>query len=254
MVEIVVLLKQVPDTNAKIIVSGDRVDESAVNKWSMSPYDEYALEQALQHKESAGGKVTAITLGPARAEKMLKDAAAVGADDLVRLWEDDWGDLDSNQVQQTLAAAVSRVGAEVIYCGKESADNNQGSTGPGVAERIGAACVVQVSEIGFEGDSILALRPAAGGNERVLVSAPAVLTCDKTTNEPRRPNVKGIMMAKKKQIELLTAADLGIDLGGGNVSTVNHTPPAEKQPGKQYQGAESVPIVVGLLRNEAKVL
>ena len=80
---IAVLLKQVPDTTAKITVSGGRVDEAAVSKWSFSPYDEYALESALQIKEAGGGDLIAVTCGPARAAKMLTDAAAVGADALL---------------------------------------------------------------------------------------------------------------------------------------------------------------------------
>ena len=90
MVEIAVLLKQVPDTNAKIAVVGGRVDESAVTSWVTSPYDEYALEAALQLVEADGGSITAITLGPMRADKVLKDAAALGVTKLVRIWDDGW--------------------------------------------------------------------------------------------------------------------------------------------------------------------
>ena len=86
MPNIVVLVKRVPDTNARIVVSGDRVDLSAV-KWVISPYDEFAIENALQHKEAAGGSVTALTLGPAGADKVLKDAKAIGVDEIVRVWD-----------------------------------------------------------------------------------------------------------------------------------------------------------------------
>ena len=109
---IAVLLKQVPDTTAKISVSGGRVDESAVSKWSMSPYDEYALEAALQLKEAGEGDVVAITCGPARAAKMLTDAAAVGADTLILIPDD--GVTDSTHVQSLLAAAVKRSGSDVV--------------------------------------------------------------------------------------------------------------------------------------------
>ena len=101
-----VLLKQVPDTTAKIGVSGGRVDESAVSKWSMSPYDEYALESALRLKEAGGGDVVAVTCGPARAAKMLTDAAAVGADSLMHVKIDGQDYLDSTQIQLVLAAAL----------------------------------------------------------------------------------------------------------------------------------------------------
>ena len=247
MVEIAVLLKQVPDTNAKIAVVGGRVDESAVTSWVTSPYDEYALEAALQHVEAAGGSITAITLGPARADKVLKDAAALGVTKLVRIWQDGWEDLDSNQVQSALVDAVKASGAEMVYCGKQSADRNQGSTGPGIAELLGAACVVEVSEFDAAGSSYL--RPAASGSEKVTVSAPAVITFTKTDSDLRRPNVRGIMMAKKAQIDVVAS-----DVCGSQVTFNGHSSPAEKPPGKTYQGSDSVPEVVGLLRDEAKVL
>ena len=142
---IAVLLKQVPDTTAKISVSGGRVDESAVSKWSMSPYDEYALESALQLKEAGGGEVVAITCGPARAAKMLTDAAAVGADSLLHVLVDDLSTLDSTQVQAILAAAVARSGSSIVFCGKQAADTNAGSTGPGVAHILDASCFTIVS-------------------------------------------------------------------------------------------------------------
>ena len=247
MVEIAVLLKQVPDTNAKIDVVGGRVDESAVTSWVTSPYDEYALEAALQLVEAGGGSITAITLGPMRADKVLKDAAALGVTKLVRIWNDEWLDLDSNQVQSVLAEAIKESGAELVFCGKQSADRNQGSTGPGVAEILGAACVVEVSD--FNAAEQFYLRPAASGSEKVTVNSPAVITFTKTESELRRPNVRGIMMSKKAQINLVSS-----DAGASQVTFKGHTSPAEKPPGKTFDGSDSVPEVVGLLRDEAKVL
>ena len=244
---IAVLLKQVPDTTAKITISGGRVDESAVSKWSMSPYDEYALESALQLKDSVGDDIVVITAGPARCEKLLRDAAAVGADNLVHVSVENIGDLDSTQVQALLAAAVTNSGAEVVFCGKQAA-------GPGVAELLGAACVTLVSKVSADGDGYTALRPSAAGSERVAVSAPCVFAFDKGRTEMRRPNVRGIMMAKKKPIETLTAGDLGVDLGAASVTINSHSPPAEKPPGQKFEGADSVSTVVGKLRDEANVI
>ena len=248
---IAVLLKQVPDTTAKISVNGGRVDENAVSKWSFSPYDEYALEAALQLKESAGGDLVAITAGPARCEKLLRDAAAVGADTLVHVSAENINDLDSTQVQNLLAAAVQKSGASVIFCGKQAADTNAGSTGPGVAELIGASCVTLVSEVSSDGSEYTATRPSSAGHEKVAVSAPCVFAFDKGITEMRRPNVRGIMMAKKKPIETWSVDDLGIDIGATGVSIDSHSPPAEKPPGQKFEGAESVSTVVGKLRDEA---
>ena len=250
MADIAVLLKQVPDTNAKIVVNGGRVDEGAVNKWSMSPFDEYALEAAL----TQGGSITAITCGPARAKKMLTDAAAVGATDLMHIVVDDLTALDSNQISTILAAAVEKSGASVVFCGKQAADTNAGSTGPGVAEKMGAGCVTMVRELTGDSSGFLALRPSANGMERVSVAAPCVIAFDKMSTELRRPNVKGIMMAKKKTVETMSIGDLGVDIGSSSVTLENQSPPAEKPAGQKFEGAESVSVVVGKLRDEAKVI
>tara|TARA_B100000287_G_scaffold86074_2_gene78686 strand:- start:1422 stop:2183 length:762 start_codon:yes stop_codon:yes gene_type:complete len=252
--DIAVLIKYVPDTTAKISISGGRVDESSVSKWSISPFDEYALEAALGMKDSSGATVTAITCGPSRSEKGLRDAAAVGADSLVHIVVDDLMALDSTKIQGLLAGAVKHTGADVVFCGKQAADTNSGSTGPGVAELIGASCVTNASEISHDGSSFNVLRPASNGSERVSVPTPCVIAFDKTSTELRRPNVKGIMMAKKKPIESMDSGSLGVDEAGSTAQVNSQSPPAEKAPGQMFDGAESVPEVVQKLRNEAKVL
>ena len=252
--DIAVLIKYVPDSTAKISISGGRVDESSVSKWSISPFDEYALEAALAMKESAGANVTAITCGPARSEKALRDAAAVGADALVHVSVDDLTALDSTKIQSLLSAAIQKVGASVIFCGKQAADTNAGSTGPGVAEIIGAACVTGVTEISSDGDGFSAIRASSGGAERVSVGSPCVLAFDKTASELRRPNVKGIMMAKKKPIESLSPDELGVDTNNSMVRGESHSAPPEKPPGQKFTGSESVPEVICKLRDEAGVI
>jgi electron transfer flavoprotein beta subunit len=249
---VAVLVKQVPDTTAKISISGDRVDETAISKWSISPYDEYALEAALQLKDSGMGDLVAITCGPPRTTKALTEAAAVGVDSLIHVAVEQ--SLDSTQIQSLLAAAIRQCGAEVILCGKQAADTNNGSTGPGVARILAATCVSIVSEISAEGDGLVATRSGPGGLERVSVSSPCVITFDKGTKELRRPNVRGIMMAKKKEILVLTPSDLGVQIGVSQVTVESHSSPPEKPPGQKFEGAGSVPIVVGKLRDEAKVI
>ena len=249
-----VLLKQVPDTTAKIGVTEGRVDETAVSKWSMSPYDEYALESALRLKEAEGGDVVAITCGPTRAAKMLTDAAAVGADSLLHVLVDNLGALDSTQIQSILVAALRQADCDVVFCGKQAADTNAGSTGPGVALLLGASCVSHVSEVSPDEGGFLALRASTGGDERVQVSTPCIFAFDKGSEELRRPNVRGIMMAKKKAVETMSPSDLGVPLDNSRVTVVSHTPPAEKPPGQKFEGAESVATVVSKLRDEANVI
>lgn len=247
MPNIVVLVKRVPDTNARIVVNGDRVDLSAV-KWVISPYDEFAIETALQHKEAMGGSVTALTLGPAGADKILKDAKAIGVDEIVRVWNDSWSEMDSNSIQSALANAISELDAEVVYCGKTAADTGAGSTGPGVAERLGWASVSNITDAKFEG-GINVTAPAENGSAIISISGNAVITCDKGNVKVRKPNVKGIMMAKRAQVNVVNG-----DAPASTVTIVSQTPPPAKPAGKKYEGGSSAEEVAKLLREEANVI
>ena len=178
---IAVLLKQVPDTTAKITVSDGKVDVEKVSKWSMSPYDEYALESGLQMKEATGGIVVAIACGPDRNKKMLTDSAAVGADTLIHIPLD--GISDSVQIQNILAAVIKMNDIEVVLCGKQSADTNSGSTGPGIAEILNAACVTMVSEVSFVENKFISVRPSIAGSEKVSTNGISVFTFDKGISE-----------------------------------------------------------------------
>lgn len=245
MPNIVVLVKQVPDTNARVAVAGDALDLSGV-KMVMSPYDEFALEAALRHAEAAGGEVTAMTLGGAAADKILKDAKAIGAHHIVRLDHEGWA--DSNALQLALASAIASLGAEVVYCGKSAADTGAGSTGPGVAERMGWASVSNVVGLDF-GDGLVATVPAEGGNARISVALPAVVSCDKGDLKVRKPNVKGIMQAKKATVDV---RDAGV--GASQVRVVSCSMPPAKPAGKTFEGGAAAADVARLLREEANVL
>ena len=249
---VAVLLKQVPDTTANISISGGRVDETSITKWSISPYDEYALENAIQLKESGFGDVVAITCGPARAAKCLTEAAAVGADRLIHILTD--SALDSIQVQSLLSAAVKETGFDVVMCGKQAADTNSGSTGPGLASTLGFSCVGGVTGVSIDGGLASATRLGPSGLEKVEVGGPCVFTFDKGDSELRRPNVRGIMMAKKKPIDRRAPAELGVSDSNSMIIIKGHSSPPEKQPGQKFVGSESVPEVVDKLREEANVI
>mgnify|MGYP005732628815 FL=1 len=184
---------------------------------------------------------------------MLTDAAAVGVDSMLHVLTDTT-EMDSTQIQSILVAAIKHCGADVVLCGKQAADTNSGSTGPGVASLLGAACVGMVSDLSIDGEGFSALRGSPSGNERVVVSKPCLFTFDKGVTELRRPNVKGIMMAKKKVIETVSPSDLGIELGESGVKINAHDSPPEKPPGQKFEGAESVSTVVAKLREEANVI
>lgn len=245
MPNIIVLVKQVPDTNAKIVVNGDRVDLANV-KMVMSPYDEFAVETALLHKEAAGGEVTAVTVGGPGAEKILKDAKAIGVDHIVRI--DAEGEMDSNALQSVLAQAVSDLGGEVVYCGKSAADTGAGSTGPGLAERLGWASASNVVSASHD-DGLTVVGPNGSGHAKINVPLPAVISCDKGEVKVRKPNVKGIMQAKKASVDVRS-----IEVPSSSVSIVRHTLPPAKPAGKTYDGGASAAEVAQLLRDEANVL
>ena len=245
MPNIIVLVKQVPDTNAKIVVNGNRVDLANV-KMVMSPYDEFAVETALLHKEAAGGEVTAVTVGGPGAEKILKDAKSIGVDHIVRI--DAEGEMDSNALQSVLAQAVSDLGGEVVYCGKSAADTGAGSTGPGLAERLGWASASNVVSASHD-DGLTVVGPNGSGHAKINVPLPAVISCDKGEVKVRKPNVKGIMQAKKASVDVRS-----IEVPSSSVSIVRHTLPPAKPAGKTYDGGASAAEVAQLLRDEANVL
>ena len=245
MVNIAVLVKQVPDTNSKIQISGDKVDLSSV-KMDISPYDEFAVENALQHKEFAGGTVTAITVGGAGADKVLKGVKALGVDNIVRLDFD--GFTDSNGLQSMLAAEISAGGYDVVYCGKSAADTGAGSTGPGLAEKLGWGSVSNATDIQFE-DGLTVSYPSEGGSAVVSMNLPAVISCDKGSIKVRKSNVKGIMMAKKAQVEVK-----GVSPPDATVAIVSQVMPPAKPAGKKFEGGDSAKTVAQLLRDEANII
>jgi len=245
MVNIVVLVKQVPDTNARIVISDNRVDLSAV-KMVMSPYDEFAVETALLHRAASGGEVTAITVGGPSADKVLKDAKAIGVDHIARIDCDLY--LDSNSLQSMISNAISEIGADVVYCGKAAADTGAGSTGPGIAERLGWASVSNIISATFS-DIISVVAPVQGGNARISVALPAVISCDKGNVKVRKPNVKGIMQAKKAQVDVKSA-----NPSSSSISIISHSLPPSKPAGKTYEGGAAAAEVAQLLRDEANVI
>ena len=245
MANIVVLVKQVPDTNARIVISDNRVDLSSV-KMVMSPYDEFAVETALQHREASGGEVTAITVGGAIADKVLKDAKAIGVDHIVRIDCDSF--VDSNSLQSIISNAISEIGADVVYCGKAAADTGAGSTGPGIAERLGWASVSNIISATFA-DNVSVVAPAQGGNARISVTLPAVISCDKGNIKVRKPNVRGIMQAKKAQVDVKS-----VSAPASSINVISHSLPPSKPAGKTYEGGESAAEVAQLLRDEANVI
>jgi len=244
-------IKRVPDseTRVKIGSDGKSLDEAGV-KFILNPYDEFAVEEALQRKEKAGaGEVTIISLGPAAAQETIRTALAMGADKGVLL-QTDKIPADGFVTAQALAAELKDGGWDLILFGKMAIDDYNHQVGPMVAELLGLPCVTAVAHLEIEGGRGVAEREIEGGIEVVEFPLPAVLTADKGLNEPRYPALKGIMAAKKKPLEVKV-----VQLGAGSIEVLAMTPPPERKEGKIVgEGPGAVPELVRLLREEAKVL
>jgi len=251
--KIAVCIKRVPDseTRVKIASDGKSIDEAGV-KFILNPYDEFAVEEALRRKETAGtGEVVVVALGPAAAQETIRTALAMGAD---------WGILlqadriptDGLEVAKTLAAELKGAGFDLILFGKMAIDDYNHQVGPMVAELLDLPCVTTVAHLEIEGMKGVAEREIEGGVEVVEFPLPVVLTIDKGLNEPRYPALKGIMAAKKKPLDVKPAT---LGAGGGELEILALTPPPERKEGMIVgAGAAAVPELVRLLREEAKVL
>ncbi|OYV64611.1 MAG: electron transfer flavoprotein subunit beta [Gemmatimonadetes bacterium 21-71-4] len=249
--KIAVCIKRVPDTEARIRIGGDgaSIDEAGV-KFIVNPYDEFAIEEALQRREKAGGgEVVVIALGPDAAQETIRGALAMGADRGVLL-KADRIPADALAVAKALAAELKDGAYDLVLFGKMAVDDHNHGVGPMVAELLGLPCVTAISKLELEGANGVAEREIEGGVEVVAFALPAVLTAEKGLNTPRYPALKGIMAAKKKPIESRPAA-----LGQARVAVTALGLPPERKAGRILgEGPDMVPELVRLLRTEAKVL
>jgi len=264
-VKIGVCLKQVPatDTRIKINADGTGIVTDEV-KWEVNPYDEFALEAALQLKEAGkASEVVILTVGGPDSEQRIKDGLARGADSAVRLDDPAFAGSDSLGIAKVLAAGAQKAEVGLILCGKQAIDGDSSQVPAMVAEFLDWAQITDISNLELEGDRLTAHRASGAGNKDVIQAAlPVVLSCDKGLNTPRFASLRGIMMAKRKKIEVWSAADLGVDtsqVGGGAAKLVEQgmsLPPARPS-GRMIEGGsvgEKVNELVRLLREEAKVL
>ena len=248
--KILVALKQVPDTETKVKVAADgkSLDPTDV-KWITSPYDEYALEEAIRLKESAQAEVTVVSLGDEKAKDVLRNALALGADNAVLLKGD--GGSDAFAAASALAAYAKDKGFDLILAGNKGIGGDNGAVGPMLAELLGWAQANVVVKLEIAGGTFKAEREIEGGAEVVEGSLPAVITAQKGLNEPRYASLKGIMAAKKKTIDEVEAA------GTAAASTWSslELPPARPE-GRKVEGdaAAAARTLLGLLKDEAKVL
>ncbi len=249
--KIAVCIKRVPDTETRIKIGADgtSIDEDGV-KFVLNPYDEYAIEQALQLKESAGtGEVTAISLGSSASQETIRTALAMGADRGVLL-ETNAIPLDPLPVGKALAAELGSGDYDLIFFGKVAIDDSSHAVGTIVSELLGIPSVSAVGRLEIADGKGTAEREIEGGVEVVEFSLPAVLTAEKGLNEPRYPALRGIMMAKKKPLDVKP-----VELDVGGLSVVKLSVPPPRPPGRIVgEGVDAVPALVEALRTEAKVI
>jgi electron transfer flavoprotein beta subunit len=258
---ILVFVKRVPDTESRIRIQHETrsVAEDGLN-FVVSPYDEYAMEEALRLKEAKGGTVRVVSVGREETVAVLRKCLAMGADEAVLVRDDTPETYDGLRTARIIARAVERrfAGADLLLFGKQSVGADNGQVPAMVAELLGLPQATVVTKLAVEGGEATAQREIEGGTEKVALSLPAVVTAQKGLNEPRYETLKGIMAAKKKEIPVVTLDELGFspsDLAPAVAVTGIDMPPARKT-GTILQGdpAETVRELVRLLRDEAKVI
>lgn len=261
-----VLVKNVPDTEAKIkpTADGSAIDEAGI-KWVMNPYDEFAVEEGLQLKEKLGGDttVTLIAMGPDRVVETLRTGLAMGADEAVHVWDDAFAGGDTLANARVLAKVAEPYGFDLILCGKQGIDLDAAQTAPAVAEHLGMgqALIVISLELGADKASFTAKRRIEGGDEVVDVKLPSVISCEKGLNEPRYASLPGIMKAKKKEIKKVGLAETGLSAdqvgaAGSATKITGFTPLPERPPVRMLEGEAPAQAkeLVRALREDAKVV
>ena len=260
---IAVCIKQVPDTETKVRIAADgrSLDETGVT-FVVSPYDEIAVEEGLRIKEKRGGEVVAFSVGDERVSTSLRTVLALGADRAIHLKDPAFENSDALGLSRILAAALKPEAFDLILFGKQAVGTDRGQLGPRVAELLDLPHVGVVVRLALEGDRFTAHREVEGAQEVMEGGLPVVLTAQKGLNEPRYASLKGILAAKKKEIKVLTIAELGLNpsmVGSAGARTrweKLELPPA-RTAGKILKGmdpGEAARELVRLLREEAKVI
>lgn len=259
--KIIVCVKQVIDTAAKISVKDGKIDATGSPR-VMNPYDEFAVEEALQIKQrKPDSEITLISLGPESFKEVLKKGLAMGADHAIHLCDPAFDDLDNLGVAQALAKAIETRSYGLILCGRQAVDDDMSQVGPALAILLKIPFVSVVTGLTFSDDFTQAqiTRQIEGGSESFESSLPLSLTCQKGLNTPRLPSLKGIIAAKKKPIETLDAKGIGFDVdskGVAHVKQIDLSLPPERKKGRILDGSlgQSLPELVRLLREEEKVV
>jgi electron transfer flavoprotein beta subunit len=209
---IVVCVKQVPDTGMERKL---KPDDSTLDRESVdgliNELDEYAIEEALLIAEAHGGEVTILSMGPQKAAESIRKALSMGCDRAVHVLDDDLAGSDALATSQVIAQTLARIGFDLVILGSESTDARMGVLAAMLSERLGVPQMSLAGRVEIDGPAIRIQRQTDYGYDKVEAALPAVVSVVEKINEPRYPSFKGIMAAKKKPVETLSLADLGID-------------------------------------------
>jgi electron transfer flavoprotein beta subunit len=255
---IYVLLKRTFDTEEKITVTNGKINEDGA-EFIINPYDEYAVEEAIQVRDAQGGEVTVVTVGGEEAEKQLRTALAMGADKAVLInIEDDVENGDQFTTAKILAEYLKDKDADLILGGNVAIDGGSGQVGPRVADQLGIPYVTTITKLEINGSTATITRDVEGDSEVIETSLPVLVTAQQGLNEPRYPSLPGIMKAKKKPLDELELDDLDLEEDDveAKTKTIEIYLPPKKEAGKVLQGelADQVKELVNLLHTEAKVV
>ena len=252
--DIVVLVKMVPDTESRLEIVDGKVNESGF-KYMVNPYDEFAVEQAVQFKEASGGKVTLLSLfsNDTSIDTDLRKMMAIGADEAIVLRQDGYrGDRPSANAK-VISGAISEMNADLVIGGVQGIDYYQGATGPMIAQMLGIPHISGVTNLEMNGDKFTAKRQIEGGLQVIDCPGPVLITCQKDMTKVRFPALKDIMMSKRKPFE-----NREVSLNEENdIQTNECSLPPARGGGVIIDGEsaeEKVDKLIEKLKTEAKVL
>jgi electron transfer flavoprotein beta subunit len=255
-VNIIVFIKQVADTEARIVIGGDGTSLEIENKYAMNFFDEFAMEEALRLRDKAGAStVTACAFGGPKAIEVLRTAIAMGADRAFLIENPD-AESDPLVIAMALSAFAGKEGYDLILTGRQAIDDENGAVGPMVAELLGIPHVSAVTKVDLKDGKVVAEHDCEGGRETVEAALPVLLTAQKGLNEPRVPLITGVMKAMKAEIPTLRLSSLGIEEKSA-VRVLSYEAPPKRPPVKIVEGEtpeEKAKNLVRLLTDEARVL
>lgn len=248
--KLLIPVKRVVDFNVKIRVKGDQSGVETANvKMSMNPFDEIAVEEAVRLKEAGkASEIVALSIGPAQAQETIRTALAMGADRGIHVETDQ--EVQPLGVAKILKAIVAKENPALVILGKQAIDDDSNQTGQMLAALLGWPQATFASKITVKDAALEVTREIDGGLETVLVKLPAIVTTDLRLNEPRYASLPNIMKAKKKPIDKLTPADLGVDIAPRFV-TLKVEEPSKRKGGVKVK---DVAELVAKLKSEAKVI